>query len=120
MSAPVRPDYDLFTEPPEPPSGPTTDVGKFGPKETVRTRYAVWKGSDDGWRAWRYMEATALDLAARGELRISAKYLAEQARRADHLHAEIDNRWTALIADDLVARHPHLLDKIERRKRRSA
>ena len=90
---------------------------KFGPPETVRTRYVCWKSSEAGWRAWRYIEATALDLAARGEERISVKYLVEQARRS--LQAECDNRWTALLADDLVARHPHLLTAIERRKRRA-
>ena len=117
---PLRPDWDLFAPPPEPPSGPATDPRKFtGEPPDVATRYAAWKASKGGWRAWRYMEATALDLAARGELRISVKYLAEQARRALEPKVELDNRFTARIADDLVARHPHLEALIERRKRRA-
>jgi hypothetical protein len=65
------------------------------------------------------MERTALDMAARGETRISAKYLAEHARR-QLKGVEIDNRFTCLVSDDLVARHPHLEDLIERRARRKA
>lgn len=117
MSAPVRPDYDLFHQPPEPPSGPPTDVREF---EAGHAGYVAWKATELGWRAWRYMEAMALDLAARRELRIGAKALVEQARRNLTPKVEINNNWTCLIADDLVARHPHLEELIERRKRKSA
>jgi hypothetical protein len=120
VSVPLQPDYDLFTPPPEAPSGPPTDVGKFLSHHSRGIRYAQWKGTEAGWRVWRYVECTALDLAARGEQRISVKYLVEQARRGlDKPKVEINNSYTALLADDLVARHPHLVDLLERRKRRT-
>ena len=116
---PRQPVWDLFSQPPEPPSGPRTDPRKFTAEPpSVAVRYVAWKASKGGWRAWRYVERTALDLAAAGELRISTKFLVEQARR--RLKVEINNNFTSFLATELVARHPHLVELVERRKRRSS
>jgi len=111
--APVQ--RTLF-EPPEPPSGPQKDVRRF--VGSTYPQYVAWKHTEDGWRVWRYVERVALDLAAAGEERIGVKALVEKARQATKLEA--NNSWSCLLADDLVAAHPHLTTLIERRKRRKA
>ena len=118
MSAPARPDWDLFHQPPEPPTGPPTDVGKF---QSGKAAYDAWKATHEGWLVWRYVERTALDQAAAGQHRISPRTIVAEARdrfTVDGHHVSINDHYTALLADDLVARHPHLEELIERRKRR--
>lgn len=112
-----RPQLDLLTAPPPPPTGP--QVEPVTAEQNSYRRYAFWKASEAGAKVWRYVEATALQLAARGEQRISVNYIVECARRTEAMKGtKVNNTWRALMADDLVARHPHLLDLIERRKRK--
>jgi len=118
VTVPRQPVYDLFSPPPEPPTGPPTDLGKFA--RGSEARYQAWKATDAGWKAWRYIERTALDLAARGEARISLQFCIEQAREHVEPHASVNHNFRSLICRDLLARHPHLVDRIERRKRREA
>jgi hypothetical protein len=102
---------------PPPPSGPQKDVSRFigGTYE----RYVRWRTeTPEGRRAFSYITGAALVAAERGDTRVSINRLVEQARAA--LHVEIDNTARAWISDDIIARHPHLTDVIERRKRRKA
>ena len=117
MSVPLRPEWDLFHPPPDPPTGPPTDVAKFA---SGAAAYAAWKATHEGWLVWRYVERTALDQAAAGQQRISTRTIVAEARdrfTVDGHHVSINDHYTALLADDLLARHPHLEDRIERRKR---
>ena len=106
--------------PPEPPTGPRTDVAlKFGdPDGEEYRRYVAWKQTEAGRRVWGYVEQVALVKAEQGAERIGMKNLAEKARHS--LKLDINNTWVSWISDDLVARHPHLEDLIERRARRKA
>lgn len=102
---------------PEPPTGPAKDVSRF--VGSTYERYVRWRTeTPEGRRAFSYVAGAALVAAERGDKRISVNRLVEQARAA--LLVEIDNTARAWIADDLIARHPHLKDLIERRKRRAA
>ncbi len=114
MSGPERPDWDLFHQPPEPPTGPQTDVSSF-PRG-----YHAWvafKSSRRGQVVWRWWENRALMLAAAPDPRISARTMLAQAR--EKYRVKINDHWSPLLADDLVARHPHLEAFIERRVRKS-
>ncbi len=102
---------------PSPPSGPAKDVRRF--VGSTRARYERWRTeTPEGRQAFKWIAGAALVAAERGDKRISVNRLVEQAR-ADLL-VEIDNTARSWIADDLIARHPHLVDLIERRKRRAA
>jgi hypothetical protein len=77
--------------------------------------YQDWRLTPDGIKVWEMIRSRALALSGR---RISTKALVEEARAA--LRVEINNSHTSRIADELVARYPHLLSSIERRTRKSA
>jgi hypothetical protein len=103
---------------PPPPSGPQKDVTRFI-GGTPAEAYAHWRHrTEDGRRVFAYVERIALDLAARGDERISVNRLVEEARA--HLHLEVNNSHRAALSDELIARHEHLLALIERRKRKAA
>jgi hypothetical protein len=103
---------------PPPPSGPQKDVTRFvggSPAEA----YAHWRHrTEDGRRVFAYVERIALDLAARGDERISVQRLIEEARA--HLQLEVNHNLRSLLSDELIARHEHLIDLIERRRRKAA
>ena len=101
--------------PPPPPTGPATDTRKFEPG--LEERYQAWKLTEAGARVWRYVERAALDRAARGERRIGLQGIFEDARQQDW-HPTVNHNFRSLIARDLIARHPHLLERIERRQRK--
>ena len=109
---------DAFLDvPPPPPSGPQRDVERFC--GTSYEGYVWWKTSTvEGRRAFGYIEQCALVAAEKGQARISVNRLVEEVRV--HLQLEVNNTYRAWIADDLVMRHPHLTDLIERRRRRKA
>lgn len=105
----------LFSSP-APPTGPEGRVPTE--HEGRRAAYLQWRKSLDGASAWAWITDRARGLLASGSTRISAKALVEDCRAA--LKVEINNTWTAWIADDLVAAHPALLEVVERRRRRKA
>lgn len=112
-----QPDWDLFSPPPEPPSGPQRDPRRYTGLAGSWRGYELWKATEEGRRAFAYIERAALDQAARGEARVSPRTLVAQVR--ERLKLEVNDHYSAWIADDLVARHPAaLLSVIERRKRR--
>ena len=102
---------------PPPPSGPAKDVRRF--VGSTYERYVRWRTeTPEGRQAFSYIAGAALVAAERGDKRISVNRLVEEARA--RLHVEINNTARAWLADDLIARHPHLADVVERRKRRAA
>ena len=104
-------------EVPSPPSGPQTDVRKFTREAGTHRAYVWWRTeTEEGRRVFAYVERCALTEAARGETRISIRTLAEQARM--RLKIEMNDHYSPWMADDLLARHPHLIDLVERRRRR--
>jgi hypothetical protein len=100
----------LFT----PPSGPAT--AEAGARANSHAAYAAWRETGDGLKVWLAVEQRALDLYGAGARRISTKALVELARAS--LKLEINNTYTAWLADDLIRKHPQLRDVIERRARR--
>jgi hypothetical protein len=98
----------LFDAPPERQS--TTDK--------TAIRYATWRLTPDGKAVYDWIDRRARDRAESGERRIGTKSLVERAR--DELHLHIDNKFTSMIARELVLRHPHLRERIELRERTAA
>lgn len=97
---------------PDPPTGPAKTPGG-GTWEA----YLVWRQSEDGLRVWVYVEAQAMAALEMGATRFSTRTSCAEAR--DRLKVEINDHYTAWIADDLCRKHIALLDIIERRVRRS-
>lgn len=98
----------LFDPPPERQS--TTDK--------IAVRYATWRLTPEGKQVYDWIDRRARDRAESGEVRIGTKSLVERAR--DELHLHIDNKFTSMIARELVLRHPHLRERIELRERTAA
>lgn len=99
---------------PAPPTGPEADVP--GPDANRHAAYLEWRQTRDGACAWVWIKGQASRLGAMDATRISVKGLVEQCRA--ELKVEINNTYTAWIADDLVRWDPRLLNLIERRRRR--
>ena len=107
-------DAAIDQAPPPPPSGPPAVVPS---KEANRyAAYLTWRADPLGVELFTAMLEKVRQLAAGGDTRISVKAVVEWARR--HYRAEINNTWTAWLADDFVAIDARLLPLIERRKRR--
>ena len=90
----------------------------YSPAAGTYEAYRQWVVTVEGQVAFDWIERMAVEQLAAGADRVSPRTLVARAR--DHLHARINDHFTAWIADDLVIRHPHLLDVIERRKRRKS
>jgi hypothetical protein len=102
------------SDPPAPPTGPVADVPT---REANRyASYLEWRETIRGADAWAWLRNRARSLLLTGEQRISTKGLVEDCRAA--LKVEINNTYTAWLADDLVRWDPRLLNLIERRRRR--
>ena len=105
---------------PRAPGADLRELPLFREPVTDRTavKYATWRLTEDGKVAFDWIERKALDLAAQGEKRIGSKSLVEQAR--DKIHVHINNKFTPMIARELVLRHRHLQDHFEFRERTAA
>ncbi len=90
-----------------------------GPRATrdYAEQWAAFAASYFGAPIAEWIEREAVYLYAEGAERISSKALIEGVR--GDLRAAISSNWSAPIADWLVARHPHLSDRIERRVRKA-
>lgn len=98
----------LFEPPePQPHQVPVTDK--------TAVRYATWRLTPEGKTVYDWIDRRARDRAESGERRIGTKSLVERAR--DELHLHIDNKYTSMIARELVLRHRHLQDHFEFRER---
>lgn len=102
--------------PPRPPTGPL--VLPPPPAANTPAAYRAWRATADGDEAWGWILGRAREALATGRDRLSAKALVEGCRA--RLKVEINNTWTAWIADDLVTAEPGLLAIVERRRRRKA
>ena len=97
---------------PDPPTGPEKI-----PEDATWEAYCGWRETAEGLRVWLDIEEQALAAFLAGARRIGVKALVESAR--SRLRVEINNTYTAWLADDLVGLHPELLPLIERRVRKS-
>jgi len=106
--------FDPVPEPPPPPTGPQTDVRKFA----RAAAYEAWRLTEDGQAVWAFVVIEALLAQAEGAARISVRDIATAARST--LGLEINNNFTARMADELIATYPGLTDLVERREQRKA
>src|SRR5688572_33324866 len=107
-------DLPMFSAPL--PSGPSTTP----PPRQANTfaAYCAWKRSEEGGKAFGWMLTRARERLAERETRIGMKALVERCR--EDLKTDINNTWTAWLADDLVAADDRLAPLIERRTRRKS
>jgi len=104
-------DFEL----PSPPTGPAVETPTREQNRYVA--YLEWRGTRDGSCVWAYLKARVRELLLhKPDPRISVKGLVEACRA--ELKVEINNTYTAWLADDLVRWDPRLLNLIERRRRR--
>jgi hypothetical protein len=85
---------------------------------TIAERYAQWRLTTDGTRAYCWMRQAALYDVAQGATRLSAKSLAERCRAL--LKLRFDNRYTPEIARELQAGSSIMRGMFEMRKRTAA
>lgn len=100
-------------DPPAPPTGPQTPGNSA--RAGSRDAYVTWRHTA-GTRAWLFILDRASCLLRSGAKRISTKALVETAR--GELKLEINNTYTAYIADDLLRVEPAFEKVIERRRRK--
>lgn len=86
-------------------------------RRSIEERYAEWRTSDDGIEVVRMVEEQALNALAADEKRIEVNLLFAQVRRVRRKAA--DNSFRALIARELIDKHPQLRGVIRVKKRNS-
>lgn len=99
---------------PDPPTGPKADT--FDDEEGQPHAYVEFRASERGQNFWRALEAAALSRLRSGEGRFSTRTFLSQYR--DDFKFRINNIFSPWLADDLIVKHPALLDIIERRVRK--
>lgn len=105
---------DMF-DAPDPPTGPKTDTDHRIP-DSKDAAFGRWIATEDGRHFMAYAEAEALTAYHAGDRRWSALgYM--HVYRATHKRP-VNNTFAPFVADELVARHPELLNLIERRERK--
>lgn len=88
----------------------------FGdPATSLDERYREWRETDDGVEVFHLVEQMALTALYEGKQRIEVNLLYAQVRETRRQSA--DNSFRALIARELIAKHPPLGALIEVRKR---
>ncbi len=106
----------LLPDAADPPTGPLADPHPAA--SGTYSAYLEWLVTEDGIRAFIWVETMALEQLAAGAARISPRTLVARAR--DRFKIGINDHYTPWIADDLVTRQPALLELVERRKRKKA
>ena len=101
---------------PPPPTGPEAE--KYHHEDGRPERFVAFLDTPDGQAFWEAVEEAALEALRTGEERFSTRTFL--ARYRDDEKVRINDHFSPWFADELVARHPLLLDIIERRKRRKA
>lgn len=96
-------------------SVPQLDLWAARGRGSVADRYARWRAANPDLFA--EIERRVLARANRGDGRVEINAVFASVRH--DLTVKLDNSMRAPLADELVARHPHLETKIERRRRRS-
>lgn len=112
----------LYTDPgqpgglPSPPTGPEAEP--YGRDNGSSSRFAAFIETGKGAAFMSRVASAALSGLSRGDRRFSVfSYIGQY--RALH-KVRITNNFAPLVADELVRRHPQLLDIIERRARKKA
>lgn len=80
-------------------------------------RYAAWRATTDGQDVFAAVERLAMNARHAGERRIEINLLFAQVRQRRKKAA--DNSFRALIARELIGRHPELAGLIHVKKRKS-
>jgi hypothetical protein len=84
-------------------------------RRSLDGRYVEWRRSDDGIEVVQLIEEQALNAARAGEMRIEINLLWAQVRRVRRKAA--DNSFRALLARELIDKHPQLRGVIRVKKR---
>ena len=85
---------------------------------TIAARYAEWRRTPDGAKAFAWMEEMARRVVRKGAHRLSAKALVELARA--ELRVVVNNTFTPEIARELEDTHAELRGLFELRRRGAA
>ena len=99
---------------PAPPTGPAAEV--YSREAGKPPALIKFMESDDGPPFWLALEEAALAALGRRERRFSARGFLAHWR--DTKRVRINNDFSPWFADRLVAKHPQLIDIIERRVRK--
>ena len=103
-------------DPPPPPTGPLADP--YHNSDNRPEKFIAFMESDNGKTFMARAAGAALAALRQGDARFSVLgYI--HTYRAIH-NERVNNTFAPWVADELVARHPRLVDLIERRKRRKA
>lgn len=101
-------------DPPPPPTGPLADA--YHNSDNRPEKFVTFMESDDGKAFMARAARAALAALREGDPRFSVLGYIHTYRA---IHSErVNNTFAPWVADELVARHPDLVDLIERRKRR--
>jgi len=104
----------LFDAAPSPPTGPLAEA--YSREEGKPPALAKFMESEDGPPFWRALQDAALDAFGREEKRFSPRGFLAHYR--DTKKVRLNNNFSPWFADLLVAKHPQLIDIVERRVRR--
>lgn len=113
---PRRPVEELPLFAQAPPAG--TEQRQLPLPGTIAERYAAWRQTEDGQRAWAWIAERAIGEVARGATRLSAKGLVEACRH--DLHIRINNIATPYIARELEDTYDITRGLFELRRRTAA
>jgi hypothetical protein len=87
-------------------------------RRPLAQRYAEWRRSADGHEVVHLVEQQALNALSAGETRIEINLLWAQVRRVRRKAA--DNSFRALLARELIDKHPQLRGIIRVKRRKGA
>ena len=101
-------------DPPPPPTGPLADP--YHSPDNRPEKFIAFMESDNGKTFMARAAGAALAALRQGDARFSVLGYIHTYRA---IHSErVNNTFAPWVADELVRRHPDLVDLIERRKRR--
>lgn len=86
-------------------------------RRPLDVRYAEWRATADGTEVFRMVEELALNALKADEKRIEVNLLFAQVRRVRKQAA--DNSFRALLARELIDKHPQLGGVIHVKKRKT-
>ncbi len=99
---------------PAPPTGPTAE--SYDHEDGRPEKFVAFLATEDGRRFWDCIEDAALGAFQSGARRFSARTFLHKYREREKLR--INDHFSPWFADELVSRHPALLEIIERRSRK--
>ena len=118
MKLPIYPrqDSDAYQKmrAPGPPTGPLADIYSHG--DNKPEKFVAFLGTNVGVAFMRSAAGAAISALECGDKRFSVLGYIHEYRALNKVR--INNTYAPWVADELVKRHPSLLDIIERRKRK--